>query len=223
LDLNNLITLEPLSVATLIVNLALAAVLSAGVAWYYVRFGEALANRLKFAKLLPVLALITVLVISVVKASLALSLGLVGALSIVRFRTAIKDPEELIYLFMAIAIGLGLGADQQIPTIVALLALIVLMIATRLLTRRSSARNLYLNLQVPEDETENTFEAVNEILARNARFVDMRRLDRRNHSLQLTYLIDCQDQEELSRLMDALKTELPTSSFSFIDQRNTPV
>jgi len=221
-DMRDLITLEPLAVGTLIVNLALAAMLSAGVAWYYARFGEALANRVKFAKLLPVLTLITVLVISVVKASLALSLGLVGALSIVRFRTAIKDPEELIYLFMAIAIGLGLGADQQVPTVVAVLALAVLMIATRLLTRRSSKRNLYLNLQVPEDETTNTFEAVNDILVRNARFVDMRRLDRRNHTLQLTYLVDCQDQDELSKLMDELKAELPTCTFSFIDQRNTP-
>lgn len=220
--MNDLITLEPLSVVTLIVNLALAAILSAGVAWYYVRFGEALSNRVKFAKLLPVLAVITVLVISVVKASLALSLGLVGALSIVRFRTAIKDPEDLIYLFMVIAIGLGLGADQQVPTVVAVLFIGVLMTATRLVTRRSRARNLYLNLQVPEGESTNTFEAVNNILVQNARFVDMRRLDRRNHTLQLTYLLDCQDQDELCKLMSELKAELPTSTFSFVDQRNTP-
>ena len=47
-----------------------------------------------------------------VKSSLALSLGLVGALSIVRFRAAIKEPEELIYLFLTIAAGLGTGAGQ---------------------------------------------------------------------------------------------------------------
>ena len=47
------------------------------------------------------------LIITVVKTSLALSLGLVGALSIVRFRSAIKDPEELLYLFFSIAIGIG--------------------------------------------------------------------------------------------------------------------
>jgi len=52
----------------------------------------------------------------IVKSSLALSLGLVGALSIVRFRAAIKEPEELIYLFLIIAIGLGCGANQLIIT-----------------------------------------------------------------------------------------------------------
>ena len=55
----------------------------------------------------------TLLVIAVVKSSLALSLGLVGALSIVRFRTPIKEPEELAYIFLAIALGLCLGADQS--------------------------------------------------------------------------------------------------------------
>lgn len=100
---------EPLSVSALTLNLLLGIALSVIVAWYYARFGEALSNRFKFARLLPILCLTTILVISVVKASLALSLGLVGALSIVRFRTAIKDPEELIYLFLAIAVGLGWG------------------------------------------------------------------------------------------------------------------
>jgi multisubunit Na+/H+ antiporter MnhE subunit len=94
--MNQVITLEPLSLTTLLLNSLIGIILSTGVAWYYARFGEGLSNRTKFARLIPVLCLTTILVISVVKASLALSLGLVGALSIVRFRTAIKDPEELI-------------------------------------------------------------------------------------------------------------------------------
>ena len=48
----------------------------------------------------------------IVKNSIALSLGLVGALSIVRFRAAIKEPEELTYLFLVIATGLGTGSGQ---------------------------------------------------------------------------------------------------------------
>jgi len=100
---------EPLSVVALVLNLLLGAAMSTIVAWFYARHGEAMSNRQRFARLIPMLSLTTILVISVIKASLALSLGLVGALSIVRFRTAIKDPEELLYLFLAIAIGLGLG------------------------------------------------------------------------------------------------------------------
>jgi uncharacterized membrane protein YhiD involved in acid resistance len=219
---DQLTVLEPLSLSALIFNLLLGAVLSTGAAWYYARFGEALSNRVKLAKLIPVLCLITILVISVVKASLALSLGLVGALSIVRFRTAIKDPEELIYLFMAIAIGIGLGADQRIPTIVATCVLMILLIGTKLVSLRSRKRNLYVNIQVPEQDSSNAFESVNDILVKHAELVDMRRLDRHNHALQLTYFLDLQDQQQLARLMDELKSNIPDCSFSFVDQNHVP-
>ena len=223
--MDGLVTPEPLAISALFFNLLLGIVLSVGVAWYYARFGEALSNRFKFARLLPILSLITILVISVVKASLALSLGLVGALSIVRFRTAIKDPEELIYLFLAIAIGLGLGADQRVPTVVAVAVLMALLVGTRLLAPRSQRQNLYLNVRVPEESGEGrstTFEGVNDILVKHVKSVDMRRLDRHDHVLQLTYFLDCKDQDALARLMDDLRERMPDCSFSFIDQNSMP-
>ena len=63
----------------------------------------------------------TTIVITIVKSSLALSLGLVGALSIVRFRAAIKEPEELVYLFLIISTGLGCGAGQIKITFIGIL------------------------------------------------------------------------------------------------------
>ena len=107
------------SVATLVINMLIAAGLGTLLGWQYARFGRTLTNRVALARILPFIALVTALVIFIVKSSLALSLGLVGALSIVRFRTPIKEPEELTYLFMSIAIGLGLGAEQRIVTITA--------------------------------------------------------------------------------------------------------
>ena len=220
--MDGLTTLEDLSLSALALNLVLGCVLSIVVAWYYARFGEALSNRAKLARLLPVLCLITILVISVVKASLALSLGLVGALSIVRFRTAIKDPEELIYLFLAIAIGLGLGADQRLPTVVAVAITLALLMGTRLVALRSRKRNLYLNLQVPEEGESSLFETVNGILVLHSSVVDMRRLDRTDGQLLLTYYLDCKDQTALAELMDDLRERLPGATFSFVDQRSLP-
>ena len=78
----------------------------------YVKYGMSLNNRSNFSNVFIPLAITTSIVITVVKFSLALSLGLVGALSIVRFRVAIKEPEELVYLFVIIAIGLAAGANQ---------------------------------------------------------------------------------------------------------------
>ena len=78
----------------------------------YIRFGGSMNNRAQFANSFLLLGMTTCVIIIVVKYSLALSLGLVGALSIVRFRAAIKDPEEITVLFLIIAIGLSFGANQ---------------------------------------------------------------------------------------------------------------
>ncbi len=85
----------------------------------YIKVGRALNDKDYFSDTFIPLAIITTLVITVIKFSLALSLGLVGALSIVRFRAAIKEPEELVYLFFIIAIGLANGANQFSLSIIA--------------------------------------------------------------------------------------------------------
>ena len=89
-----------------------AAIFGEWVAVLYRLYGKSLSDRNAFSDNFWLLAVTTTLVIMVVKFSIALSLGLVGALSIVRFRAAIKEPEELIYLFLVIVIGLGCGAGQ---------------------------------------------------------------------------------------------------------------
>ena len=85
------------------VGLILSLILSFLVKLTYLKVGRALNDKDYFSDTFIPLAIITTLVITVIKFSLALSLGLVGALSIVRFRTAIKEPEELAYLFLCIA------------------------------------------------------------------------------------------------------------------------
>jgi len=117
----------PLALMPLLINLAIGAALSLVLRWHFKQFGSTLSNREEFAQVFPFVLLTTVLIISIVKSSLALSLGLVGALSIVRFRTPIKEPEELAYLFIAIAMGLGLGANQTVNTVVAGLVILLIM------------------------------------------------------------------------------------------------
>ena len=68
---------------------------------FYISRSFSLTGKSHIGSIIPILSSVVFLVILVVKSSLALSLGLVGALSIVRFRTPIKEPEELVYLFLA--------------------------------------------------------------------------------------------------------------------------
>jgi uncharacterized membrane protein YhiD involved in acid resistance len=193
-------------------------ILSLLVAWYYEHYGQSLSNRRKFARLLPVLTLTTAIVISIVKSSLALSLGLVGALSIVRFRTAIKEPEELLFLFIAIAIGLGVGADQRWAAVVGALIILGYMALRMLVTRKPQANNLYLNILIDNQDQDSLFSQVNTRLLEHLDVVDFRRLDSRDGTLQLTYFVHCQAPQTLNDLVDDLKQNFPISEVSLIQQ-----
>jgi uncharacterized membrane protein YhiD involved in acid resistance len=211
--------LAPVSLVTLAINLIIGLILSLVVAWYYEHFGQSLSNRARLAQLLPALTLTTALVISIVKSSLALSLGLVGALSIVRFRTAIKEPEELIFLFIAIAIGLGVGADQRWATVVGVAVILGYLALRNLTTGRPTNSNLYLNVLIREDgEQQSLFNRVNAQLLEHVDVLDFRRLDSRDGVLQLTYFINCYDPQTLNNLIDDLKQHLPIYEVSFIQQ-----
>lgn len=110
----------------IVINFILCAMLAFVVRAFYIKYSTSLTGKHHIGTVLPILSLIVFLVILVVKSSLALSLGLVGALSIVRFRTPIKEPEELVYLFLSIAIGVGLGAGFTTITTVATLSILAI-------------------------------------------------------------------------------------------------
>lgn len=213
----------PLSLVALLINLAVGLGLSLLLRWHFERFGSTLSNRGDFAHVFPFIVLTTVLIITIVKSSLALSLGLVGALSIVRFRTPIKEPEELAYLFIAIAIGLGLGADQTVTTVVA--SLFIMSTVAVLYWARSGRekRNLYLSLDWPgRDGEERGLEELNDVIARHVDVGDLRRVDSRGDTLEATYFIGMNKEGKISALLDDLHRSFPGIGVSFIDQNQMP-
>lgn len=213
----------PLSVGMLVINLAVGVVLALALRWHFERFGSTLSNRSEFAQVFPFILLTTVLIISVVKSSLALSLGLVGALSIVRFRTPIKEPEELAYLFMAIAMGLGLGADQLVPTVVASAIILVVIGLLRRSRQGKEPRNLYLSLewQTP-DSSEQPIRQLQSVIARHVTSGDLRRVDKRDGALEVTYFVDVPHTDNVSAMVEDLERSFPGMGVTFIDQNRMP-
>ncbi len=107
-----------------------------------------------FALTLVGLALVTTLVIMAVTSNVVLSLGMVGALSIVRFRAAIKDPVEIVFLFWALTVGIVLGAGM-IP--LAVIGSVIIGIVLLLFANRKIHRNPYiLVLKYDKEDTEKT-------------------------------------------------------------------
>ena len=166
-----------ISAPEFIISLALTALTAYILKSVYVRFGQALSNRSSFGNIFVPMAMTTMVIITIVKSSLALSLGLVGALSIVRFRAAIKEPEELVYLFICIAIGLGYGANQINVTII---GFIMTVIAVALIRRSAfkveKSNVMYLTIS-KKSKTRLNIEKILEILERNSFELDLKRLD----------------------------------------------
>jgi uncharacterized membrane protein YhiD involved in acid resistance len=215
----------PLSVPDLLINLVIGVILSLLVRWHFRRFGSTLSNRDEFAQVFPFIILTVILIISVVKSSLALSLGLVGALSIVRFRTPIKEPEELAYLFISIAIGLGLGASQSVPTAVATFFILGAMAALKWTKGDDFGKQLFLTLDWEGDSATSApgrLDALNAVLLKHADSSDLRRYDVRNALLSATYLIDIHEDEALNALIDDLRATFPDISVTFLDQNHLP-
>ena len=90
--------------------------------------GQAWAKSYAQTVAFLVLPIITYVITKTISGNIALSLGMIGALSIVRFRAAIKEPEELVYLFLVIAAGLGTGAGQIKITIIGILFTLIVII-----------------------------------------------------------------------------------------------
>ena len=103
------------------------------ISFLFNKFSKTLSNRQNFSKIFILLGVTTMMVISIIKTSIALSLGLVGALSIIRFRAAIKDPEELVYIFLVMGIGLGFGSGNRVLTLLFVISVSLVIVLKSLL------------------------------------------------------------------------------------------
>ena len=158
-----------------VINLVITAVLAHILSIIYVKFGQSLSNRHVFSRNFILIAMTIMVVITVVKSSLALSLGLVGALSIVRYRTAIKEPEELAYTFLTIAIGLGMGADQIAVTTVSFLLIVTIIIIRQKLI---SEKGEFVNLRISgKKNTDYDFNSLVQLVEKNSKGLSLKRLD----------------------------------------------
>ena len=115
-----------------------------------------------FALTLVGLSLVTTLVIMAVTSNVVLSLGMVGALSIVRFRTAIKEPVEIVFLFWSLAVGIVIGAGM-IP--LAVIGSVIIGLILLLFANRKVRHNPYILVLSFADEGAET--AALELLGRN--------------------------------------------------------
>ena len=119
---------DGVSIASAALGLLTALIMGAVIYFVYRKFYTGVIYSRSFAITLVGMTVLTAMVTLAISTNIVISLGMVGALSIVRFRTAVKDPLDLLYLFWAITTGITAGAGMYVLVVVAAVVMTVMII-----------------------------------------------------------------------------------------------
>ncbi len=204
----NIVPIEPASIFQSGLSLFFAAIFGLLIANSYKYSSQSISGGRQIKSSLLPLTLTVCVIITVVKSSLALSLGLVGALSIVRFRTPIKDPEDLVYLFLSIVSGLGFGANQNLFTSLGVSSiLIVLTLRSVNNGRRKSLSNLIefnLNLEWDKNNSEISIPEIIQLLTKSCNHIALIRFDQSKFSRNLVLQIGLIEGFDIQNVLNVL-------------------
>ena len=118
---------ENLTPWKIVIGLVMGCLVGLIIAFVYKRCYRGVLYSPTFALTLMMLTLITTPVVMCIKSDIALSMGMVGALSIVRFRTAVKDPMDTAYMFWALTMGILLGAELYVHALAVVLGISIIL------------------------------------------------------------------------------------------------
>lgn len=214
--LNNLfVSLQNVGTIDTLINVLLSAFMSYLIYLVYVKYGSSLSNRKHFGSSFLLITICTSLIIALIKSSIALSLGLVGALSIIRFRTAIKEPQELTYIFFCIAMGLGFGANERLITLSSgFLVLIILLVAGAL--KKNKIENVY-NISVNSKVL--GVDQIVSLIGQYCSRLDLRRFDQKEDSLNVLLFAEFDTYENFEKCVNDLKKKDEKIAVSFVAAR----
>ena len=204
------------SIRDFLINAGIILVLSFILEITYAKCAKSLSARKTFAANFFLIAFTTMLIISIVKTSLALSLGLVGALSIVRFRSAIKEPEELAYLFFTIAIGLGMGANQRAITVIGAFVLLAIIWVRYLTSKQTRKQNLYLTVSGAGNDKPK-LELIDDFVRKYFAASKLVRYDESSDIIEAAFWVEIKKTKNIQQFKNELADTNPEIRVSFVD------
>ena len=196
---------EQISLPFTLLNLFFCLIISMIIRSYYINFSNSLTGKLHLGQIIPILSSVVFLVIVIVKSSLALSLGLVGALSIVRFRTPIKEPEELVYLFLSISVGLGFGAGY--PLITSIIVLLILVFNYLFLKQKKTIKTNEYNLIIEIEGNELKFDDLIEKISLSCDSIKFIRVDSNKENHTIVLLISIKGDSSIDDILKQIQND----------------
>lgn len=189
-----------LTVKSIIICMLVTIVISAYIFAVYRLVNRNTFYNKNFNMSLPAIAIITAAIILTIQSNIVISLGMVGALSIVRFRTAIKDPMDLVYLFWSISVGIICGAGFAVIAVIASVVLTVGILLADWLPIAKAPQILLVNSNSFENE-----EAVLEVVKK---YCSLHKVKARNLAQDhLDMAIEVRVKEEGALVKELMKVE----------------
>jgi len=152
--LDFLTSTSTIPISDILIRMAVAALIGAGIGVAYHRTFRGLTYSTSFRNSNVLVTIIICAIILSIGSNIALSLGLVGSLSVIRFRTAVKDMMDMIYLFWSIGVGIACGAGQFHIAVALFVFVLVVLVALVANPFKEVIRNRFMLKVVYEDRAD---------------------------------------------------------------------
>jgi hypothetical protein len=188
--------------------------------YVYKNKSNSLSSKNQIASIIPLISSITFLVILIVKSSLALSLGLVGALSVIRFRTPVKEPEDLAYLFLSIGLGIGYGALQIYATsiIFILIVFIIWFFLYKKIKHFENDFNLIIESDV-KNFSQNNLDDIIKYFKETSDQINFLKVEKDSENLIIYFRLQLKNFDNIKNILSILNTKFPELKFSMFENK----
>lgn len=194
------------SVTDIAVAMALSFVLSAMIGWVYRATHRNVSYSQSYVQTLVILGMLISLIMLVVGSNIARAFALVGALSVVRFRNAIKETRDVGFIFLVMAVGMAVGTRFYVLAVVAAVAIcLIIVIMNRFNWFALNTRRQVVKVQVPSDEDHT--HAIQDILIQHTDEFELVSMEsiRAGALMELMYTVKIKKGHEPADLIGALR------------------
>lgn len=201
-----------ISVQSILLSLITAFMISVFIIWIYKKTYTGVVYSKSFSLSILMLALVTTLIIQTISSNIALSLGMVGALSIVRFRTAVKEPVDTGFMFWAITAGIMAGANLYLASIIGSLMLGILYYICYMMGLKMNSK--YLVIVKYDDSAEDD---IKNILSKLKKY-KLKSKSKSKNNVEMTFEVELNDSTQ--KLVDKISKIDGVQNCSLISYQN---
>lgn len=221
-DISNIFKVS-ITLEEVLINLLVALICGILISYFYRKTYRGPGFLNSFVNSIIILSMITAIVIMVIGNNLARAFGLVGAMSIIRFRTAVKETQDIVFIFFSLAIGMAAGVGLHHLAIGGTLFIgLISMVLFRSNLLDSGAKEFLLqfNLSLENDEQESRYLKVMDTHCKRYRTVNARSLGE-NGDLELSYYVTLKKTNKSSAFVRELKQQTGISHVNlFFDEEH---